>query len=138
MVTSSTEQVRLDERRHAIVLAGPFLRAVVLAVGGVSGFVLGWPLSAIGLTLLAIGAWIVFRAVWRWERTHVVLTSEKLFVVHGTVRRRAAAVRLERIGAVEVEQSLLGRVLGYGTVLAGDLEITHVPRPGRLLDRLAS
>jgi len=138
MVTSSTEQVRLDERRHAIVLAGPFLRAVVLAVGGVSGFVLGWPLSAIGVALLAIGAWIVFRAVWRWERTHVVLTSEKLFVVHGTVRRRAAAVRLERIGAVEVEQSLLGRVLGYGTILAGDLEITHVPRPGRLLDRLAS
>jgi uncharacterized membrane protein YdbT with pleckstrin-like domain len=137
MVRSSTEQVRLDERRHAIVLAGPFVRAVVLAVGGVSGFVLGWPLSAVGVVLLAIGAWIVFRAVWRWERTHVVLTSEKLFVVHGTVRRRAAAVRLERIGAVEVEQNLLGRLLGYGTVLAGDLEITHVPRPNRLVERLA-
>jgi uncharacterized membrane protein YdbT with pleckstrin-like domain len=137
MVTSSTEQVRLDERRHAIVLAGPFLRATVLAVGGISGFVLGWPLSVIGVVLLAIGAWIVFRAVWRWERTHVVLTSEKLFVVHGTVRRRAAAVRLERIGPVEIEQSLLGRLLGYGTVLAGDLEITHVPRPNRLVERLA-
>jgi uncharacterized membrane protein YdbT with pleckstrin-like domain len=137
MVTSSTEQVRLDERRHAIVLAGPFLRAVVLAVGGVSGFVLGWPLSAVGVALLAIGAWIVFRAVWRWERTHVVLTTEKLFVVYGTVRRRAAAVRLERIGAVEIEQSLLGRLLGYGTVFAGDLEITHVPRPSRLVERLA-
>jgi uncharacterized membrane protein YdbT with pleckstrin-like domain len=137
MVTSGSEEIRLDERRHAIVLAGPFVRAAGLAVGGVSGFVLGWPLSAVGVLLLALGAAIVFRAVWRWDQTHVVLTSEKLFVVYGTVRRRAAAVRLERIGAVEIEQSLLGRLLGYGTVVAGDLEITHVPRPRRLIERLA-
>jgi membrane protein YdbS with pleckstrin-like domain len=137
MVRSSTEQVRLEDRRHAIVLAGPLLRAVGLAVGGVCGFVLGWPLSAVGLFLLALGAVIVFRAVWRWERTRVVLTTEKLFVVYGTVRRRAAAVRLERVGAVEIEQGLLGRVLGYGTVVAGDLEITHVPEPRRLVERLS-
>ena len=30
---------------------------------------------------------------------------------------------------VEVEQSLIGRALGYGTVVAGDLEIPHVPQP---------
>jgi uncharacterized membrane protein YdbT with pleckstrin-like domain len=67
----------------------------------------------------------------------VVLTTEKLFVVHGTVRRRAAAVRLERVGPVEIEESLLGRLLGYGTVVAGDLEITHFPEPGRLIERLS-
>jgi uncharacterized membrane protein YdbT with pleckstrin-like domain len=136
MVRSSSEQVRLDERRHAVVLAGPFLRALLLTVGGVSGFVLGWPLSAVGVVLLVLAAAVAVRAVWRWERTHVVLTTEKLFVVYGTVRRRAAAVRLERVGAVEIEQNLLGRLLGYGTVVAGDLEITHVPEPRRLVERL--
>jgi uncharacterized membrane protein YdbT with pleckstrin-like domain len=138
MVRSSREEVRLDERRHAVVLAGPFVRSLVLAVGGVSGFVLGWPLSAVGVVLLALAALIAVRAVWRWERTHVVLTTEKLFVVHGTVRRRAAAVRLERVGAVEIEQNLAGRLLGYGTVVAGDLEITHVPEPSRLVERLSA
>ena len=58
-----------------------------------------------------------------------MLTTEKLFVVHGVVRRRAAAVHLARIGAVEVDQSLLGRLLGYGTIFAGELEIPGVPRP---------
>lgn len=138
MVRSSTEEVRLDERRHAVVLAGPFLRALVLAVGGIAGFVLGWPASVVGVVLLVLAALIAVRAVWRWERTHVVLTTEKLFVVHGTVRRRAAAVRLERVGAVEIEQSLAGRLLGYGTVVAGDLEITHVPEPNRLVERLSA
>jgi uncharacterized membrane protein YdbT with pleckstrin-like domain len=137
MLRSSSEQVCLEDRRHAIVLAGPLLRAVALTAGGISGFVLGWPLSVVGVVLLTLGALVAFRAVWRWERTHVVLTTEKLFVVHGTVRRRAAAVRLERVGAVEIEQGLLGRLLGYGTVVAGDLEITHVPEPRRLVERLS-
>ena len=62
----------------------------------------------------------------------MVVTTEKLFVVHGTLRRRAAAVRLARLGAIEVEQSLLGRLLGYGTVIAGGLEIAYVPEPREL------
>jgi uncharacterized membrane protein YdbT with pleckstrin-like domain len=137
MVKSPSEEVRVDERRHAIVLVGPLVRAVVLAAGGISTFVLGWPLTVAGAVLLGLGAGIAVSAVWRWDRTHVVLTSEKLFVVHGTLRRRAAAVRLERVGAVEVEQGVLGRLLGYGTIVAGDLEITYVPKPRRLVERLA-
>jgi len=50
---------------------------------------------------------------------------------------RAAAVRFARIGPVEVEQGLVGRVLGYGTVIAGDLEVPYVPDPRRV-GRLAS
>jgi hypothetical protein len=41
-------------------------------------------------------------------------------------------VRLERVGAVEVEQSPLGRLFGYGTVIAGNLEIPYVPRPSEI------
>src|SRR6266536_1457924 len=85
-------------------------------------------------------ATIALRAVWMWERTRVVLTTEKLFVVHGTFRRRAAAVRLSRLGAVEIEQSLVGRMMGYGTIVAGELEIDYVPQPRRvygLVERLS-
>jgi len=40
------------------------------------------------------------------------------------------------VASVEVVQSLPGRVLGYGTVVAGDLEIRHVPRPRELAARI--
>jgi uncharacterized membrane protein YdbT with pleckstrin-like domain len=82
--------------------------------------------------LLLIAALVAITAVWRWDRTHVVLTTEKLFIVHGVVRRQAAAVQLTRVGTVEVDQSLLGRLLGYGTIMAGDLEIPGVHRPREL------
>jgi uncharacterized membrane protein YdbT with pleckstrin-like domain len=134
--SSVHEQIRLDERRHGIVLARSFLRAAALAAPGAFLVAYGWPATVVGAGLLAGSALLSLQAVWRWEQTHIVLTTEKLFVVHGTLRRRSAGVRLARVGAVEVEQSLLGRMLGYGTIVAGDLEITHVPRPRELLERL--
>jgi uncharacterized membrane protein YdbT with pleckstrin-like domain len=141
MMTSGWERVCLDERRHAVVLAGPFTRALGLASVGIGCMAIGWPASIAGAALQAVGAAIALRAVWDWEQTRVVLTTEKLFVVHGTLRKRAAAVRLSRVGAVEIEQSLLGRLLGYGTIIAGELEIMYVPEPRRvygLVERLSA
>jgi uncharacterized membrane protein YdbT with pleckstrin-like domain len=141
MDTAGWERVCLDERRHAVVLAAPFVRALGLAAVGIGCMAIGWPASIAGVLLQTLGAAIALRAVWEWERTRVVLTTEKLFVVHGTLRKRAAAVRLARVGAVEIEQSLLGRLLGYGTIVAGDLEIMYVPEPRRvygLVERLSA
>jgi uncharacterized membrane protein YdbT with pleckstrin-like domain len=138
LVSSAREQVCVDERRHGIVLAGSFVRAAAVAAPGAFAVAAGWPATIAGAGLLGVAAVIAVRAVWRWERTRVVLTTEKLFVVHGTLRRQAAAVRLARVGAVEIEQSLLGRLLDYGTIIAGDLEITHVPGPRRLVERLSA
>jgi uncharacterized membrane protein YdbT with pleckstrin-like domain len=126
------EAVVVDARRHGIVLARPFLRAAIVTVLGALGLAFGGFFAAVGAVLLVVGAGVAVIAVVRWDRTHVVLTTEKLFVVHGVMRRQAAAVRLGRIGPVEVEQSLLGRLLGYGTIVAGDLEIPYVPEPRRV------
>jgi uncharacterized membrane protein YdbT with pleckstrin-like domain len=141
MDTADWERVCMEERRHAVVLAAPFSRALALAAVGIGCMAIGWPASIAGVLLQIAGAAIALRAVWEWERTRVVLTTEKLFVVHGTLRKRAAAVRLARIGAVEIEQSLLGRLLGYGTIIAGELEIMYVPEPRRvygLVERLSA
>jgi len=126
------EEIHLRARPHGVALVRPFARAL-LAVGlGAVCIVLGigihWLLQALGAVVLAAGALLALAAVIQWDRTEVVLTTRKLFVVHGVARRRAAAVRLDRVQAVELDQGLLGRVLGYGTLVAGGLEIPHVPR----------
>jgi len=126
------ERVYLDSRRHGVVLLPALARAFALAAAGGFLFSLGWPFPVAGAALVGVAALFSLRAVWKWERTHVILTDEQLAVVRGTLRRRIAAVRLERVGAVEVDQSLVGRLLGYGTLVAGPLEITYVPQPRSL------
>jgi uncharacterized membrane protein YdbT with pleckstrin-like domain len=125
--------VRFEARPHTAALVRPLARSLLLALAG--GIIVGLgpaALGVLGALLLAVGALVALGAVWRWDRTSLVVTSDKLLVVHGVAQRRAAAVRLARVGPVEVEQSVLGRLLGYGTVIAGDLEIPYVPDPRRV------
>jgi uncharacterized membrane protein YdbT with pleckstrin-like domain len=140
MLGSPDERVCFDARRHGVVLARPLAQAIILAVVG--GILLSqpFPLQLPGAALVIAAAAIVLRAVWRWERTHLIVTTEKVFVVGGTLRRRSSAVRLRSVENLELEQSLPGRLLGYGTLVAGPLEIDHVPEPRavyRLVERLA-
>ena len=127
------EVVRLEERPHAAALARPLGRAFALALlGGILVLAAPTSLGLVGALFLAAAALVALAAVWRWDRTHLILTTDKLLVVYGVAQRRAAAVRLARVGAVEMEQDVLGRMLGYGTVIAGELEIPFVPDPRRV------
>jgi len=132
------ETVRFQARPHTAALFRPLSRSILLALGGgvLVGLTPPW-LGVVGAVLLGVGALLALRAVLRWDRTSLVVTTEKLLVIHGVAKRRAAAVRFARVGPVEVEQGLVGRLLGYGTVIAGDLEIPYVPDPRRV-GRLAS
>ena len=106
----------------------PLLRSLLLAAGGVACFLAPWqPAAVVGAVLLALAALLVVVAVARWDRTHLELTPNALVVEYGFLRRGTAKISLS--GTVfEIERTLLGRLLGYATVVAGDLEIEAVPR----------
>jgi uncharacterized membrane protein YdbT with pleckstrin-like domain len=115
--------------RHGIVLARPLLRSLLLAAAGGACFLAPWyPVVVAGLAFLALAALLAVVAVARWDRTHLVLTRDGISVVHGLLWRGTASVTFEPGKVVEVERSLLGRILGYGTIVAGELEISGVPK----------
>jgi uncharacterized membrane protein YdbT with pleckstrin-like domain len=135
------ERVCLDARRHSVVLVRPLARSLALAVAGVVLLFLPWPLPVAGAFVQAFAAVGAVVAVLRWDRTRFVVTTEKVFLVHGVVRRRASAVMITSLRIVSLEQSLPGRVLGYGTLQAGPLEVEYVPDAGHvrdLVERLAA
>jgi uncharacterized membrane protein YdbT with pleckstrin-like domain len=129
MAPRRNEAVRIDCRAHGIVLARPFAKALAIAAAGGVLYSLGWPWLVGAAVLLALGALIALRAVWEWERTRLLVTGDQLVVVRGTLRRRTTTVRLDRADGLRVDESLLGRLLGYGTLVAGDLSVEYVPRP---------
>jgi uncharacterized membrane protein YdbT with pleckstrin-like domain len=118
----------MEVHRHGIALARPFLRALALALAGAACFLAPWTaVAAVGAVLLALAAVIAVTGVLRWDRTHLSVTGSALVVEHGFLSRRSASISLN--GTVfEVERTLLGRILGYGTVVAGELEMEYVPR----------
>jgi uncharacterized membrane protein YdbT with pleckstrin-like domain len=118
----------METHRHGIALARPLLRALALALVGAACFLAPWTAVAVlGAALLALAAVIAVVAVTRWDRTHLAVTGSALVVEHGFLSRRTASISLK--GTVfEVERTLPGRILGYGTVVAGELEMDYVPR----------
>ncbi|MFL5916874.1 MAG: PH domain-containing protein [Gaiellaceae bacterium] len=118
----------LEAHRHGIALARPLSRALTLALAGAVCLWAPWTATAAaGAVLLGLAAVIVVIAVARWERTHLSVTGSALVIEHGFLSRRSASISLS--GTVfEVERTMLGRILGYGTVVAGELEIDWVPR----------
>jgi uncharacterized membrane protein YdbT with pleckstrin-like domain len=140
-VDSAAERVCLDARRHGIILARPLAQAVGLALVGGILLTQFWALALLGAVAIAVGALTALRAVWRWEWTRFVITTERVYLAQGSLHRRAKAVRLRAIDAIELEQSATGRLLGYGTVMVGPLEIEHVPEPKEvteLVERLSA
>ena len=136
------EEIYLDSRLHGAVLARPIFRSTMLVLLGIAALVVPYaPAAVAGAVLIAAGAFFTVRAVWQWERTHLVVTTEKVYLLNGTLRRRSKAVRLQMVDAVEIDQSLVGQLFGYGTVVVGPLKVGHIAHPGdvcRLVERLAS
>ena len=136
------EEVYLDARLHGAVLARPIFRSTLLALLGIAALLVPYAAAAgVGAVLIAAGAFFTLRAVWQWERTHLVVTTEKVYLLNGTLHRRTKAVRLQMVDAVEVDQSLVGQLFSYGTVVVGPLRVGHIARPSEvchLVERLAS
>ena len=136
------EEIYLDARLHGAVLARPIFRSTMLVLLGIAAMLVPYSAAAgVGAVLIAAGAFFTLRAVWQWERTHLVVTTEKVYLLNGTLHRRSKAVRLQLVDAVEVDQSLVGQLFGYGTVVVGPLRVRHIARPGEvcnLVERLAS
>jgi membrane protein YdbS with pleckstrin-like domain len=118
------EQVVVNVRPHGYGLTVRALRVPVLlllAAAGVS-FVWGWPgEEAVQYTALAVAVGLLIKySMLPWLRcvtTRYVITTERLIVSKGIVRRLVIDIPLGRIGEVESHSSLIERLFGCGTLV---------------------
>jgi uncharacterized membrane protein YdbT with pleckstrin-like domain len=100
------------------VLAGRALAVLAgLAVAGwLSNSVADGNTTAIlviwGLWLVLL-IWLVIRIV-EWWVHYTVVTSKRLVLATGVLRRRVNALPLDKITDIEFQQTQTGRLLGYG------------------------
>lgn len=88
--------------------------------------VLAWLCFAVGLVLIA-------RAWFRWWTTEIAVTDRRVIYKSGFVSRDTKEMQLGKVATVEVNQSVLGRILGYG-----DVDIQGIGSPFEILRTIAA
>jgi membrane protein YdbS with pleckstrin-like domain len=140
------EQILIVERKHWItllmsILINLFLVIVLVALYAVLGDMgTNNPnltfLGSLRVILLFALLFPVGRVGWdlvQWEAEQYLVTSRRVMQTAGIVNKKTSDSSLEKVNDVELTQSVLGRVLGYG-----DLEIVTGSDVGiNLLKRLA-
>jgi uncharacterized membrane protein YdbT with pleckstrin-like domain len=93
-------------------LGGIGLAVLVLVILGL--LVGEWALAALIAGALAVLTLLI--GYFRRVSTKYLITTQRLRISRGIVRRHVQETRLERVQNVNYEQSVLDRVLGVGTV----------------------
>lgn len=138
----------LGPKEHVLFLTGyhwlVWLEAALLSAPAPAIAIGGYPYSGVELTYLAValialpyGLFLFGRAV----STEIVVTTNRFIRKTGLVSFDTEEIGLANIETVMVEQTVLGRLLGYGTVrVHGEgknwIEIKMVELPVRLRRQL--
>lgn len=92
-----------------------------------------WHLLLLGLILLpAFGAglilWLI--AFIRIKSTELAVTTKRVIVKHGFIRRSTIEINLSKVESIQVTQSLLGRMFDFGTLVIAGTGASHAPLEG--------
>lgn len=80
------------------------------------GKMLGKPMAGVALIFVLIGAALLIGAYIRQSSTEIAITTRRLIVKIGFVSRSTYEILTTRITGANFDQTVMGRILGYGTI----------------------
>jgi uncharacterized membrane protein YdbT with pleckstrin-like domain len=92
-----------------------------------------WHLIGLGILLLPVfGAGLIFLVVAyvRYQSTELAVTTKRVIVKHGFIRRRTVEINLSKVESIQVDQGVLGRVFDFGTLIVAGTGTSHAPLKG--------
>ena len=129
------EMLLYRTRHHWLVLLGPLFGGLLLLVPGIAllveaiatrdtaGLVVGSTVISPKLmvsfgAVLVVGAIITFSyGVAKRNATEMAVTNRRVLIKTGMSSRRTLDLMLSRVESIGVEESAVGRMLGYGSVV---------------------
>jgi uncharacterized membrane protein YdbT with pleckstrin-like domain len=68
----------------------------------------------VGLIVLAAAAVVTFMGWFKQWTTEIAVTDRRIIFKRGFVRRHTIEMHLDKVESVDVDQSILGRIMNYG------------------------
>lgn len=117
-ILQPNEQVLSVGKMHWVVyLRGIFAIAiglVLLFIGADTAAAV--PLRFIGAGLIFLGSVSLFRAWLEQLTTEIAVTNRRVIQKKGLIRRQTGEMNMDKVESVQVEQTILGRMLDYGSI----------------------
>src|ERR1700722_3734930 len=126
------EEIRFATDIHWMVYIPGFLLLLVAIAVYVVGSPLAGPDAAVvmrvlaGLLFAAAAVWLFIGWFRRWT-TEVAVTNKRIIYKRGFISRYTIEMHLEEGESVEVDQTILGRILGYGDIITGGVGASLEP-----------
>ena len=129
---NSGERIERSARLHWIVFARPATALVVGVLVAVASSSEQWRVFGILVAVLALIALVL--AFIKWRTTEIAITNQRVLLKVGLIKRDTIEIIASKIESVDISQSVLGRLLNFGTVMVrgtgGNVnKIKDVPDP---------
>ena len=98
-----------------LVIACIIIAGAAVATNDNQGISLAFRIAAVIFALLALSAGL--RAFIRRATTELAVTDHRVIYKSGLLSRHTIEMNRDKVESVDVDQSLLGRIFGYGTVI---------------------
>lgn len=111
-------------------------RIVYFVLGEHIGAMVETPVRYVAIGLIALGAFQLVASFIRQISTELVITDRRIIAKHGFISTTSYELMMTKVEGATIEQSILGRILGYGTLMVkgtggGISPIDHVAEPYR-------
>jgi membrane protein YdbS with pleckstrin-like domain len=115
------ETVLVDGRLHWIIYVPAFFWLLCAAAAAGSyvhfrDFDYKGPLLIVAAVLAIFGLILLLRAWWHSFQTEIAVTNHRVIYKEGVINRHTDEMNIDKIESVIVDQSILGRIFGYGTI----------------------
>ncbi|MDU5837770.1 MAG: PH domain-containing protein [Pantoea sp.] len=83
------------------------------------GLLLGFT-TIVGFLLIPLGYLII-------RSNEAGVTNKRLIAKSGLIRRDTVEIPIKKVSSLQVKQGIIGRILGYGTLIISDVGAAHAP-----------
>lgn len=98
-------------------LVGHYSYSILNIIGPTFSAFIGKPLAGAGLLVAIIGFIMLVSAYMRQATTELVITNRRIIAKYGLISRTTFEIMINRITGSNFDQTIWGRILGFGTVL---------------------
>jgi len=107
------EQVVYQAKLHWAIFISPAIFTLI----GLGIMAQGRGMAIIGFIIVLIGLLRAISAATTYLTTEFAVTNRRVIGKIGLIRRQSLEVLLSKVESISVDQSIMGRLFGYGTIV---------------------